>query len=632
MLQKISKIALYILLLDVSALTSPAQTPADSLTAVLKQQKLTTEQKVHTLSLLARAQSATLNSLAIQNGLQAVQLARPLSDAQHLAIAYAILAPVYLQNDDMPQATQAVDSALFYAAKTENPLARGIAWYRKSWIENQKGKSKEALASASQALQYLEKAGSPYYEAGVYYVMAGIYANEYDGPLHKKYAQLSLHAAQKAGDIDAILCAWQTLGTYWQYNYIEHKDKKALDSALYYNQLALNTYLTQKNKVITHSVGAIVALNTADIYAQFFPASYRDTVFHYLDYAEKIGTETHHTEVVANCYGMKSDYEVAAGNYDNAEALLLKGLSMMPTDSSRNLATKIQFMASLSGLAEKRGRYKDALEYMYRYNHLYTDLYNQEKLNTTKELEARYQAEKNATALATLQQTTRLHKRLGYLYIGLALVSVTAAIFLIRSLRFRLQLAEKAKNDAALTAQLKQQENKQLAMEKQEAELQALLKNEETLRLTAEQELLLERQERLQKDLLAGTLQVEQKTELLQTLQKTIAENKSAASLLTQINRIINHDKRLDESFADSKAELDSVHPGFFETLKERSGNQLSKLDLKHCSYIYLGLSNKEASQRLGIAHKSILMARYRIKLKLGLSKEEELDDYIRSI
>lgn len=632
MLQKISKIGAFFLLLAVSAITGLTQTPADSLSAILKRSKLTPEQKVYTLSLLARAQTVTQNSLAIQNGRQAVQLARPLSDTRYLATAYAMLAPIYMQNDDMEQAAQAVDSAVFYAAKTENPLARGMAWYRKSWIENQKSKPKEALTSASQALQYLEKASSPYYEACVYYVMAGIYANEYDGPLHKKYAQLSLQAAQKAGDTDALLSAWQTLGTYWQYNYIEHKDKKALDSALYYNRLALNTYLARKSQTIFPGVAAIVSLNTADIYAQFFPASYRDTVFRYLDYAEKIGTETNHTEVIANCYGMKSDYEVAAGNYDNAEALLLKGLSMVSTDSSRNLATKVQFMASLSGLAEKRGRYKDALEYMYRYNHLYTDLYNQEKLNTTKELEARYQAEKNATALATLQQTTRLHQTLGYLYIGLALVSITAAIFLIRSLRLRLKLAEKEKNDAALIAQLKQQENKQLAMEKQEAELQALLKNEEALRLTAEQELLLERQERLQKDLLAGTLQVEQKTELLQTLQKTIAENKSAASLLTQINRIINHDKRLDESFADNKAELDSVHPGFFETLKERSANQLSKLDLKHCSYIYLGLSNKEASQRLGIAHKSILMARYRIKLKLGLGKEEELDDYIRSI
>jgi DNA-binding CsgD family transcriptional regulator len=55
----------------------------------------------------------------------------------------------------------------------------------------------------------------------------------------------------------------------------------------------------------------------------------------------------------------------------------------------------------------------------------------------------------------------------------------------------------------------------------------------------------------------------------------------------------------------------------------------LSRLDLKHCSYISIGLTNKEIAQHLGIAPKSILMARYRIKLKLGLGKEDDLDEYI---
>jgi hypothetical protein len=37
-------------------------------------------------------------------------------------------------------------------------------------------------------------------------------------------------------------------------------------------------------------------------------------------------------------------------------------------------------------------------------------------------------------------------------------------------------------------------------------------------------------------------------------------------------------------------------------------------------------------AQRLGIAPKSILMARYRIKLKLGLTKEDDLDEYIGTL
>lgn len=605
MLQLINKISISVIVIILQVLTCGAYTPADSLRSVLAQKNIIPEQKVMTLSLLARATSITENKNAIALGLQAVALSRQLPDAQYTAIAYATLAQIYIQANDITRSAAVVDSAVYYAEKTGSQLAKGIAWYRKCWMENIKGDEKNALLSGQQALKYLEKAGSAYYQSAVYYVMASIYANQEDGPLHKKYGQLSLQAALVDMDYDNILVAYQTLGTYWQYYHMAHtSDKASLDSAIYYNRLSLATYINHKDRIIFHSTVAIMALNLADLYAQNFPPSYRDTVFKYLDFAQKIGDETHHLEVISNCYGMKSDYEAAAGHYEAAEELLQKGLAILNADSSKTLATRIQFMSALAALAEKRGKYKDALHYQQQFAALYTQLYNEEKLNITKELEAKYQAEKTATALKNMEQTASLHKRLGYLYIGLALALLTAAIFLFRSYHFRLQ---------------------QLGMETR-------LKDEEAMRLIAEQQLMQERQERLQKDLLAGTLQVEQKNALVQTLQQKIAAHTSNKSVLTQINRLIDHDKRLDESLAEDKADFENVSQEVFDKLKERSGNSLSRLDLKHCAYIYIGLTNKEVSQRLGIAPKSILMARYRIKLKLGLGKEEDLDEYIRSL
>jgi hypothetical protein len=549
-----------------------------------------TPQQVMNLSQLARSKSITETANAIKMGEQAVEMSRGLSDKQYTSMAYTMLVQIYMQNDDIDKAGLAVDSALWYAGQSDSRLARGMAWYRKSSLENYKGQSKEALTSAQQALKHLEGLGAINYESSLYYIIAGIYANQNDYALHKKYGVLSLITALKGKDYDNLLCAYQILGSYFQLYHTEHPDdKSSLDSALYYNRIALRTYEQHKSEMIFHSTMAIIALNTADLYAQYFPPAYRDTVFHYLDIARQIGTETHHVEVLSNVYGMMSDFESAAGHYDKAEELLLKGLAVVESDSAKNLVTKIQFMAALSNLGEKKGDYKEALKYQKQYAVLYTDLYNEEKLNITRELEAKYQAEKSAAELKSLQQTAILHKRLGYLYIGIALASVLAGFFLIR----------------------------QLAMQKQEAELQARLKDEEAMRLMAEQQLLQERQERMQRDLLAGTLQVEQKTALLNTLKKKIAENVEDTTVVKQINRIIAHDKKIDESFADHKNEFEEINPAFYEQLKEKSSNSLSRLDLKHCSYIYLGLTNKEVSQKLNIAPKSILMARYRIKLKV---------------
>lgn len=598
MSQLINKIAISVIFILFQVGWCSAKTPADSLSEVLAQKNITPEQKVTALSYLARAKSITENREAIRIGNEAVSLSLLLPDTKYTAISYAILAQVYMQADDITRSAVVVDSAVFYAEKTKSFLAKGIAWYRKSWMENLKGDPKAALVSAQQALQYLEKEGNANYMSAVYYVIASIYANQEDRPLHKKYADLCLKAALKDMDYDNILCAYQTLGTYYQLYHINHPDDLvARDSSLYFNKLALTTYLGHKDQMIIHSTMAIIALNMADTYAQGFPSSYRDTVFHYLDFAQKIGEETHHVEVIANVYGMKSDFETAAGHYDQAETLLLKGLAVVSADSASNLATKVQFMSALASLAETRGNFKEALKYHKQYAALYAQLYDQDKLNITKELEAKYQVEKNATALKNLQQTAILHKRLGYLYIGLGLALVMAFFFIFRSYHFNLKLA-----------------------------------NNEAMRLAAEQQLLQERQERMQKDLLAGTLQVEQKNVLLKTLQQKIAENRHDKTVLTQLNRIIDHDKRLDESLAEDKADFDNVNPEVFEQLKERANHTLSRLDLKHCAYIYIGLTNKEVSQRLGIAPKSILMARYRIKLKLGLTKEDDLDEYIRSL
>lgn len=274
-----------------------------------------------------------------------------------------------------------------------------------------------------------------------------------------------------------------------------------------------------------------------------------------------------------------------------------------------------QFMKALSALSEKKGDFVAALKYNKEFYDLHQKLYDAEKLAIANRLEAQYQSEKNEAALKTLRDNAALNKKLNYLYISLAFAAIIALLFITRFFQIRLK------------STLHQQ--KLLENEKAAAALQARLKEEEAMRLQAEQQLLQERQQHLQKELLAGSLQVEQKDELLQTLQKKIESHKNGDAVLKQINQIIDQHKRIDDTQASYKADFDNIRPEFFEKLREKSANTLSRLDLKHCSYISMGLTNKEIAHHLGVAPKSILMARYRIKLKLGLGKEDDLDEYI---
>ncbi|ETZ22136.1 LuxR C-terminal-related transcriptional regulator [Pedobacter sp. V48] len=123
---------------------------------------------------------------------------------------------------------------------------------------------------------------------------------------------------------------------------------------------------------------------------------------------------------------------------------------------------------------------------------------------------------------------------------------------------------------------------------------------------------------------------MEQKNELLELLSGKVSTD-SHLTLDEQIKRIIHQQKRIDKDFEELKTDFFESNPIFFDRLQKKANQALTRLDLKYCAYILMGLSNKEVAIRLGIEPKSIRMARYRIKQKFGLDKEDNLDNFIRS-
>ena len=86
----------------------------------------------------------------------------------------------------------------------------------------------------------------------------------------------------------------------------------------------------------------------------------------------------------------------------------------------------------------------------------------------------------------------------------------------------------------------------------------------------------------------------------------------------------------MDKDFEEHKTDFFETNPAFFERLQQQANQSLTRLDLKYCSYMLMGLSNKEVSARLGIEPKSVRMSRYRIKQKLGLGKEDDLNLFLQ--
>jgi DNA-binding CsgD family transcriptional regulator len=71
------------------------------------------------------------------------------------------------------------------------------------------------------------------------------------------------------------------------------------------------------------------------------------------------------------------------------------------------------------------------------------------------------------------------------------------------------------------------------------------------------------------------------------------------------------------------------VYDDFLKRLGEEFPN-LSLSDKRMCAYLRMGLNTKDISPLLGMTVRSVEMTRYRLRRKLGLSREHNLTDFLQ--
>lgn len=596
------------------------KTLIDSLQNLLAHKDLPLADRVTSTSMMARITGNKDMKAAIVLNQQALALTSGLKDEKYRANIFSALVQQYALNDSLSLAIKAMDSAFHYAQASSDKQALGLAYYRKGWLHIIEEQLDSATHYFFQALRTLDGQSKLTCEPAIYYFLAATYGDWNDIEQQEKYARLALSTGIQTQKPDDIINGYQALGTCLQYKYQSKKDstlKYLLDSALYCNRMALLITKVDNNRLVTRSAPAILALNTANLFAEYFPRQ-KDSITSYLYMARDYAKATDQLEILANCYGMLSDIAVADGNLNEAENLLMTALFTVESYPAGGALVKSNIMQALATLAEKQGNPAKALKFYKEYIDHYQTAFDKQRLATAKRLSAQYEAEKKDKELQLLQQKASFNKELNFFYICLAIAAVLALIFFFRSYHFRLR--------ASL------QNQQLLELEKHDATLQLQLQAEERARLEAEQLLLQERQDRLQKELLAGALQVEEKNELLHTLQKKITTLSGNDPLVRQMDRIITDSRKMDEEFEAAKADFAEIDPEFFNRLQQKAKENLTRLDLKYCSYIRMGLTNKEIASRLAVEAKSIRMARYRLKQKLNLQKEDSLDVFLATL
>ena len=152
-----------------------------------------------------------------------------------------------------------------------------------------------------------------------------------------------------------------------------------------------------------------------------------------------------------------------------------------------------------------------------------------------------------------------------------------------------------------------------------------ILKKEKELELQKANEVL----EIKNKELATSALKLIEKDENLSLLKSKIHETGQGNADVVELKKVIKSisisNNRNWEEFETSFL---AVNESFYKRLKEKFP-KLSQRDLKLCALVKLNLSSKEMAKLLGISIESAHTARYRLRKKLNLTRDENLTEFI---
>lgn len=571
----------------------------DSLKTVLQKKELPSQERVMTLSRLAEIFSNQGLPKGNRMNRKAIQLAETHKDTNGLTFAWGQQVGIEfrLGNDSLAQ--QAVQKSLHYSQGASDVM-RGYALYMKGYLQNLQNNPEIAIKFFQQALRHLNSAKGDLYRAGIYYLTFGIYAEQSDSAKAIKYAKLALENALKSNEPTIIAASWQINGSNYLNRFFRNHNKAYLDSATNAFQQSIQTYKKRKGFIQEPSVIVLSALNLANIYMEYYPPRYLDSIESNINLALKISQREGGDVMEINTYQVVSRLYQKTGRLDQAEKALLKGKKIADSLVPPNYHVSKNIYNLLAKLNERQGDYAKAVSYYKQYIRYYQKVFDTKRNKTIQRLEAKFQAEKKAEKVKLLQQQNVFQKKQVRLYLTIAIVAIIGVLALFVAYRFKLKYSRQLEKS----------------------------KKEETARLQAEHKLVQSQKEQLQKEIMARSLQVEHKNELLQTLKEKLLE-KAGKQPAEQLGKIINEELRLDQDFEHIHSELQELHPEFFNRLKEKANQKLTQLDLKYCSYLYLKLSSKQIAVLMNVEAKSVRMTKYRLKQKFGLPKEDDLNEFL---
>ncbi|MGM5631669.1 hypothetical protein O2K51_12270 [Apibacter raozihei] len=590
----------------------------DSLQNIVSDKRIPDKEKIIPLSNMAGMDMSD-TARAMKMAKESLKLALKENDPGYIVYSYSSLGTLYAYKKDIHKTYEVIDSIMFYLEKSTDIDKNAFAYLRLGLIKsmvNDKDGIKDIFTSIElfKKMNYKNSHDKKYSDKWHGLALGyNLLSSQYDltPQYSKKYSQLSLDAALKSKKPTSIYIGYTSLGSKYLSDYQLFKKKAALDSSRYFFEKALD-YGDNHDGYIPDILLLISLTNLSNLYNiqnKLSPNDvYADKIEHCLNKAKYLAERNNHINFQVSYYNLLITTEINKKNYLNA----IKFTHQILTKTSNIdylFKENYEFHQLLSELYEEIGDNKSAILNLKKSFEYYKQHFEYKYSFANQELLNKYN-------VAEKEKEIEIKKTENFWHFIVICILCLLLMVLFFSYKFRIKYLNKKKNEAKLLVQIKEEEAKMLKLEKENVELMACIKEEET--------------NRLQKEVLAKYVQVSHKNELLDSLKRQTTVNPNEYPVL--LKKIIKNEEILDKNFDDFKTMLNEIHPEFYHRLQSKANQKLTTLDLKYCIYIFMKMPTKEMADLLHVELKTIRMSKYRLKQKLNLKKEEDLDNFIQNI
>lgn len=578
--------------------------------------------KQELIKLLKQAQSEDPNR-SIKTYEKALSLAYDLNLSEEIYQITHITCTEYENKGEFDIAASLYQKGIDYAQEEENLLEEVQLQSNLAIVEYYLGNWKQSVArfisalEINKILQRDEKVADAYANLGNLYQMEGKYVQgvEYYLEAIRKFEEIGLRngVASTYFNLGNLYYSWGEDSLSYQYYqfaekvFREEKDSVFLASTLtsksinlfHRNELdsaemcldeALFLFRATNNALgIMHSYSKLGSLYNK----QKRTREAEVAIIQALQMAEEQKSEQH------RCWGLMdlAVIEKEKGNYTRASMFI---------EESMRIARKLGMSSYFPGISqvnseiwEASGNFKQALAQYKIHTSLKDSLFTEKKNNKISELQTVYETEKKDKEIAILEKDVAVSKLRTY-GIGLSLGTFLLIGFLLLN-----QQRIKRKKDQEIFSKEKRIQEQQVKVARMEREQMA-------------------------QELSSQVLNFCRKNEFLQSLKKDLREfqedkpNKEYKNLIKKIDRDLKGDNDWEAFLAAFK----QVHPGFTYSLTHNYEGITSN-EVRLASLMKMNLSGKEIASMLNISPESVKKARHRLRKKLNIEPELNLQDFL---